>query len=134
MLISLAMISSRILYVVAVVVVGGLVVQGDQVRSEVPLEVAPYRMDMVGVVLRAVVLYKKRRALDAIVVPLPLLKPAHPCELHRIHARLSDCVQPLLGDIRRLHIGVLLYERQAESLLLFVESTVGDAPVLEDGG
>src|SRR5215203_550619 len=58
------------------------VVLCEQIQAEIAVEFPPHRMDVVGVVLRVVVLDEERRALNAVVVPLSALETAHPRKLH----------------------------------------------------
>src|SRR5204863_12724 len=55
-------------------------VLAEQVLPEVAVEVAPDRVDVVGVVLGVVVLDEERRPLHAVVVPLPHFEVARPGE------------------------------------------------------
>src|SRR5215207_9058446 len=57
-----------------------LVVLGEQVAPEVVAQVAPYRVDVVGVVLLVVVLDEDCRAMNAVVVCLANVGAAGPCE------------------------------------------------------
>src|SRR5215471_7982661 len=59
---------------------GVLVVQSQQIGSEVAGEVPPDRMDVIGVILGVVVLDQEGRTLDAIVVRLTAVRPASPGE------------------------------------------------------
>ena len=68
----------------------------QQVAAEVAGEVAPYRVDVVAVVLRVVVLDEERRALDPIVVLLAALDRARPGEGDLLDARLAQLRDPIV--------------------------------------
>src|SRR5215813_10613480 len=58
--------------------VRGLMVHGQEIETEVAVEVAPDRVNMIGAVLNVVVLDQKRRPLDAIVMGLTVFGAAGP--------------------------------------------------------
>src|SRR2546423_1542483 len=66
------------------------VVRGEEVQAPVAFEVAPDGVDVVGVVLRVVVLDQEARTLDPVVVALTLLDAAHPGELNLVQPGLAD--------------------------------------------
>ena len=66
------------------------VVLGQNVAAEVTAEVAPYAVDVIRPALGVVKLDEVAWRLDAIVVPLPGLEPAHPEELDRRQAGGAD--------------------------------------------
>ena len=70
----------------------------QQVSPEVPVEIAPHRVDVVAVVLRVVVLDEERRALHPVVVLLAALGLAGPRERRSSRRRPSA---PAPGDPRR---------------------------------
>src|SRR5579864_5373854 len=87
----------------------GLVMLSQQVASEVSRKVAPYRMDVVGVVLGIVHLDQERGRLNAVVMPLARLLAACPGEVQAA-GRLLDLFFPRLGDLVR-HIGAIFVEQ-----------------------
>ena len=67
----------------------------QQVFAPVAVEVTPHAVNVIGVVLRVIVLDQKRAALHAVVVAFAFLQAAHPGEFDLVEARLADFVQPL---------------------------------------
>ena len=61
-----------------------LIVLAQQVFAKIPVEVAPHRMDMVGVVLGIVVFKQEAWRLDAIVVSVARLDASGPGEVHSL--------------------------------------------------
>ena len=90
---------------------GILIVLPQQVASEVPIEVAPHRMDMIAAILGRVVLDEELRALDAVVVLPSALRRSGPPEanaldaafVHAHHARFGErrleCVRVDLDEL-----------------------------------
>src|SRR5438552_9551915 len=69
-------------------------VNPEQVGPEVTVEVAPDGVDVVGIVLRVVVLDQERRPLDTVVVRLPACDPARPREMHLLVPGAPHLLQP----------------------------------------
>jgi hypothetical protein len=59
---------------------GFAVVLPQKITAEIPVEIPPYGVDMVGLVLHVVVLDEEVRPLDAIIVGLARLQAAGPSE------------------------------------------------------
>src|SRR5258708_1058485 len=60
--------------------VAGFIVLSEQVYSEIAFVIAPYGMDVIGVVLRVVVFDQEGRRLDAVVVRIAFFKASGPRE------------------------------------------------------
>ncbi len=71
------------------------VVLCQQVCAPVTVEIAPHAVNVIGVVLRIVVLDQKSAALHAVVVTFTFLQPAHPGKFDPLEARLTDLVKTL---------------------------------------
>src|ERR1700753_2921434 len=65
------------------------VVPGEQVRAPVVTQIAPYGVDVVGVVLSVVVLQQERGAGDAVVVAPPSLVGSRPPEHHLVETSIE---------------------------------------------
>jgi hypothetical protein len=75
---------------------GGVVFAG-QVLTEVSVEIPPDGVDVIGVVLRVVVLDQEGRPLDPVIVPLAGGLTASPRETNLVKSRLLDSCE-VLGD------------------------------------
>src|SRR5919204_5018999 len=73
----------------------------QQIASEISLEVAPHRVDVVRVVLRVVVLDEEGRPLHAVVVFLAALGVAGPREADLLDAGLPEARGAIRGDVGR---------------------------------
>src|SRR5262249_5972989 len=82
-----------------VVVVGGLVVGAEQVHAEIVPRIVPDRMDVVGAILRVVVLDQERRAVQPVVVRLSGIDGAGPREAHVLGAGVAHPAKLLVGDV-----------------------------------
>ena len=80
---------------------GACVMLPQQIAPKVALEIAPDRVDVIGLVLDIVVLDNKRRTLDPVVMRLPRLEAAGPPEIDLTPARLTDGIHPRPGAFRR---------------------------------
>src|SRR5262249_41423248 len=78
-----------------------LIMQPQQVRSEIAVEVTPHRMDMVCLILRVIVLYQEGRPLDAIIVRLARLRTASPGERDISKLSSSEPLHSRRRDFRR---------------------------------
>ena len=78
----------------------------EEVRPEVILDIAPHAVDVVGVVLRVVVLDDERRSLDHIVVRFSWLQAAAPREVDVLDSRPSDLLKVTLGEFPAMAMGV----------------------------
>ena len=70
--------------------VGALVVLGQKIPAEIPLYVAPHRVDVVRAVLGVVVLDEERTPLQAIVVGLEPERASCPPEHYVLYALRLD--------------------------------------------
>ena len=91
---------------------------GEHVAAEVGAQVAPDRVDVVGVVLRVVVLDEQVAALDAVVVRLAGLGAAGPGERQRVEGVVGGvasrlAVGEVVGDAPHVHV-----EQGAQDLTL----------------
>src|SRR5688572_27790382 len=77
------------------------VMLAKQVTPEITVEVAPDRMNMIGLVLGVVVLDQERGALYPIVVRLADLELAGPGEGDLPKVRTLETASALRGDVRR---------------------------------
>src|SRR5262249_38459148 len=92
----------------------------QQVLAPIARELTPDAMDVVGLVLRVVVLNQERRRLNTIVVRIALLDAARPCEPD-VLAGLPDQLFASRGHLVRHVVGVLGQERIQFRKLLRVE-------------
>ena len=76
-----------------------LVVLPKQVVSKIVFQVSYDEVNVVGSVLRVVVLYEEVRCLDAVVVPLPRLERTGPCKVNLAEADSFEMIDPFLGQI-----------------------------------
>ena len=109
------------------------VVFGEEVAAEVAFEVAPDRVDVIAVALRAVVLDQERRPLHAVVVLRALFGGAEPGEADRVEAGFADRVHPRLADRGGLAEGVLLDQPRQQLLLARAQLRPDDAGGVERG-
>src|SRR5439155_440596 len=79
----------------------------QHVRIPVVGEIAPDDMDMIGIVLRIVILNQERRPFDRIVVPLAAFLRASPGKADRIQAGLLDPRPDVRADFMRRPLDVL---------------------------
>src|SRR5262245_50278466 len=94
------------------------VVVGQYVLAPVVGEIAPDAVDMIGAVLRVVVLDQKRRPFDGIVVPLAALLRAGPGKRQRVQAGPLDLRPDLRADLVRRPLDVVPdYADQVAALL-----------------
>ena len=77
----------------------GQVMRVQRIYAKVVIEVAPHSMNVIGMILRVVVLDYKRRTLDAIVVRLAAFTAASPGEEDFLHSRRSEFRQFLVGQL-----------------------------------
>lgn len=77
------------------------IVRPQEITAEIVLEVAPYRVDVVGVILTVRVLHEYRRPVDAIVGRFPWLGAPRKCELQLAESHRLDACQLSLCDRRR---------------------------------
>src|SRR5256885_9222919 len=110
------------------------VVFRQQILAPVTVEVAPYAMNVVGVVLGIVVLDQKCAALHAIVMTLAFFQTTHPCEFDLIEARVPDLVESWDSLCSWLRTQVFLDQRHQRALLVFAELAIGDALVVLNRG
>src|SRR5262245_56972623 len=78
-----------------------LIVLSQQVRSEITLEVTPYAVDMVCIILSVVVLDQECRTLDAIVMRLAAFGAAGPRERDVSESGSTDSLDSGRGDFWR---------------------------------
>ena len=75
-----------------------IIVFAEQVFAEIVGRIAPHGMDVIGVVLRVVEFDQKRRAVQAVIMGLPRLQAAGPCETDVLEPRRRDLGQILIGQ------------------------------------
>jgi len=88
----------------------------EQVQPEVSFKVAPYGVDVVGVILRVVVFHEKRRRLNAIVVRFARLLATGPREV-QIRPGFLDLLLPCIRNLFR-HVIAILAQQILEKLAL----------------
>src|SRR5207249_2831005 len=71
----------------------------EQIPPEISLEIPPHRMNVVGIVLRVVVLDEKRGSLDPVVMLLAALGLARPREPDFLEAGFLEACCPIRGDV-----------------------------------
>src|SRR5262245_56696950 len=71
-----------------------LVMLAQQILAEIAIEIAPDRVNVIGVVLRVVVLNQKRRALDAVVMRIAFVDSARPGKMNLVDAGVAHLLQP----------------------------------------
>src|ERR1043166_892792 len=83
-----------------------VVVFSQQILAEIALKIAPDRMNVVGIVLRIVVLEQKCWTLDAIIMWLPFFRAARPAKVNLIETSFVDPGQILARQLRSqpLHV------------------------------
>jgi hypothetical protein len=80
----------------------------EKVFAPVTVEITPHAVNVIGVVLRVVVLDQKRGALHTVIVAFAFLQAAHPSEFDLIEAGMADFVQPLARLCARLRTQIFL--------------------------
>src|SRR5688572_33245707 len=103
----------------------------EEIDAEVAVKVPPDRMNVIGVVLRVVILDQERRSLQAVVMRLAAQEPTHPREANVIQAGLAEPREARLGHSPRLGPGVLVDNREQEAALLGGEISEGNAALLQ---
>jgi hypothetical protein len=93
-------------------------IAAEKIHAEVPHRVSPDRVDVVGIVLRVVVLDEQARPLDPVVVGLATLTPAGPGEVHRVEGRPGQPCRLWLRDLLWQTVDVLADEGHEELPLL----------------
>src|SRR5439155_4537686 len=88
----------------------GLVVRLQQIEPEVAVVIAPHRVNVVGVILRVVVLDEERRRLHAIVMRPAAFQGARPGEV-QILSHLLDLLLARLRHLLGYVVGVLSKKR-----------------------
>ena len=82
------------------------VVFPQQIFAEIPVELSPHSMDVIGVVLSIVVLEQKRGRLNPVVVALARLPSAGPSKVHalalEVRRTLFDLFDNLGGTSRQI--------------------------------
>jgi hypothetical protein len=63
-----------------------LIVVSQQISSKIILQIPPDRMNVIGVILRVIVLHEKRRPLNSKIVWLPQIEPTRPCKMNLLVA------------------------------------------------
>src|SRR5206468_1022588 len=83
-----------------------IIMLAQEVVAEVAFEIAPDRVDMVGVVLGIVVFQKEGRALHPIVVSFLGLDAPGPGEIQILRSRVLDSLQVPVRDFRAIAVNV----------------------------
>src|SRR5262245_51407231 len=97
-----------------------LVMFAQQILAEIAVEIAPDRVDVIGVVLRVVVFDQEGRALDAVIMRIAFVHAARPREIYLVEAGVAKLLRPLVGYVLR-HPGKIFIDRMFDrSLLIFV--------------
>jgi hypothetical protein len=107
--------------------VAGFVVLLEKIFSPVVCQIAPYRMDVIGVILSIVVFDQKRGRLYTIVMRTALLRHARPGEVD-ILAGLLEQIHTRSGQLIR-HIVCVDTDEVGEHLHLFRVHLGGRKPV-----
>src|SRR5262249_54189233 len=76
-----------------------LEVLAQQIAPEVAVEIAPDRMNMVGVVLRIVIFDQKCRPLDPVIVRFAMFRLAGPAKRDLLHAGSTDLRLAIFSEI-----------------------------------
>src|SRR5262249_11573738 len=84
-----------------------LIVQAQQVSSEIAVEVTPHRMDMVCLILSIVVLDQECGALDTVIVGLAPFRPASPGKRDVSKPRALEPLHSRRCDLRRHIVGIM---------------------------
>ena len=100
---------------------------GEEVVAPVPPQVPPHRVDVVGVVLRVVVLDQERRSAHRVVVALPALQRSGPGERHVVEPGVDGIPPCRVSDRRRGAAEVQPDQPPEQIPLASVELAVGDA-------
>ena len=90
----------------------------EWVAAEVVVEIAPDGVDVVGVVLRVVVLEDEAWSLDAVVVRLAGFDPARPGEVDLAEARFFDLRPVFLGEVEAMPAEIEVDELDEDGTLL----------------
>src|SRR5687767_2818585 len=106
----------------------------EEIDAEVAVKVPPDRMNVIGVVLRVVILDQKSWPLQAVVMRLAAQEPTHPREADAIQAGLAKPHEPRLGNSQRLGPGVLVDDGEQQTALFGGEFTERDALLLQGCG
>src|SRR5262245_39246809 len=88
-----------------------LVVRLEQILTEIIRRVAPYRMNVIGVVLRIVELDQKRGAMQSVIVPLPRLGAAGPREMDFLKSSRLNSRQILICQLGPQTVSIILHQR-----------------------
>ena len=100
---------------------------GQQVPSEVAAQVAPYGVDVIGLVLGVVVLDEQARTAERVIVAGASLYRPGPSEAHLLESGVGDVGPGLIGHRGGRLIEVLPEQRHEQLTLKPVQPCVGDA-------
>src|SRR6266508_6061919 len=99
----------------------------QHIHVPVMCEIAPDTMDMIGMVLRIVILNQKRRPFDGIVVSLATLLGTSPGEAQLVQARPLDPRPAVRAHLFRSSLDIVADQVDQMATLLSRECGVGDA-------